>query len=255
MFQSYALWPHLTVERNVSFPAEVAGAAPRDWKALAAKHLGTVGLTRFAERRPAELSGGQRQRVALARVLASDARLVLMDEPLANLDPHLRATMEAEFLEFHRLSGATTVYITHDQREAMTMADLVVVMRQGRIRQAAPPVEIYRNPADSFVADFIGSTNLVPIETGAVLGRPLPGTRPKGVLSVRPEDIVLGPPEGAMLAGEVVFVRALGATVETFVQIAGQTLTAVGSPRGPRHAVGDMVGVTLPADACVVLAA
>ena len=254
VFQSYALWPHLTVERNVSFPAEVAGAAPRDWKALAAKHLETVGLTRFAERRPAELSGGQRQRVALARVLASDARLVLMDEPLANLDPHLRATMEAEFLEFHRLSGATTVYITHDQREAMGMADRIAVMMDGRFLQVDAPEMLYWRPATAEVARFIGRGALLPATrrggrvTAEGLGEVPARDNPAlgdgfCALFVRPEEVRLGE-HAAEDGAEARVVRAVyrGGLWELTLDLGGLRLEAV-SPARVR--VGDTVRATV----------
>jgi iron(III) transport system ATP-binding protein len=146
VFQSYALWPHLSVRDNVGFPVEAAGAGRRAARAQAAGHLVTVGLEDFADRRPAELSGGQRQRVALARCLAQGARTILMDEPLANLDPHLRAAMEEELSDFHRRTGATVLFITHDQREAFAVADRVAVMSRGRILQCAPPEEVYGAP-------------------------------------------------------------------------------------------------------------
>ncbi|WP_417518369.1 ABC transporter ATP-binding protein [Minwuia sp.] len=157
VFQSYALWPHMSVLKNVAFPIESAGSGRRSARSEAAVHLKTVELTPYAERRPAELSGGQRQRVALARCLASGARIVLMDEPLANLDPHLRDSMETELRLFHQRSGATTLYITHDQREAMALADTIAVMRDGRFEQIATPHDVYARPNSAFVADFVGT--------------------------------------------------------------------------------------------------
>ena len=160
VFQSYALWPHMSVRDNVAFPIETAGT-PRAAAAREAEaHLRAVGLESFAARKPADLSGGQRQRVALARCLASRARTVLMDEPLANLDPHLRAAMEEELRAFHRRAEVTTLYITHDQREAMALADQVAVMRAGRFEQVAPPEEVYARPATEHVARFIGRAAL-----------------------------------------------------------------------------------------------
>jgi len=156
VFQSYALWPHMDVLGNVAFPIEAAGASRAAARAKAARHLQSVDLEGFAERRPADLSGGQRQRVALARCLAAQARIVLMDEPLANLDPHLRAAMEEEMTAFHARAGATTLFITHDQREAMALSDLVAVMRAGRFEQIASPQELHDSPANAFVAGFIG---------------------------------------------------------------------------------------------------
>jgi iron(III) transport system ATP-binding protein len=156
VFQSYALWPHLDVRGNVAFPAEATGMSRADAARHADHHLATVALEDYATRRPADLSGGQRQRVALARCLAQGARTILMDEPLANLDPHLRQTMEEELVAFHRSSGATTLYITHDQREAMAVADRMAVMADGRFLQVGPPDEIYARPNSAQVARFIG---------------------------------------------------------------------------------------------------
>ncbi|MBO9463491.1 ABC transporter ATP-binding protein [Labrenzia sp. R5_0] len=164
VFQSYALWPHMNVAANVAFPLETAGETRSAVAARVAECLETVALTPFRQRKPAELSGGQRQRVALARCLAQGARTVLMDEPLANLDPHLRSTMEEELAAFHRASGATTLFITHDQREAMALADKVAVMWDGSILQADDPDTLYRRPNSKKVAGFIGRSTLVPVD-------------------------------------------------------------------------------------------
>jgi iron(III) transport system ATP-binding protein len=156
VFQSYALWPHMDVLGNIAFPIEAAGASGASARIAARQHLDAVDLSSFADRRPADLSGGQRQRVALARCLAAQARIVLMDEPLANLDPHLRAAMEEEMTAFHARAGATTLFITHDQREAMALSDMVAVMRAGRFEQVATPQDLHDRPTNAFVAGFIG---------------------------------------------------------------------------------------------------
>ena len=171
--------------------------------------------------------------------------------------------MQVELRQLQEQLGITTIVVTHDQREAMTMADLVVVMSEGRIRQAAPPVEIYRHPADSFVADFIGSTNLLELTRhngqAAFAGQPLPGlSLPEGQqtarLSIRPEDVHLTAPGRGALTGRVTFLRDLGGTIETFVEVAGTTLTVVSSPRErPQVTAGDEVGLDLPPESCVVL--
>ncbi|KZM52056.1 ABC transporter ATP-binding protein [Labrenzia sp. OB1] len=163
VFQSYALWPHMNVGANVAFPLETAGAKRSAVSERVAECLETVALSEFRQRRPAELSGGQRQRVALARCLAQGAGTVLMDEPLANLDPHLRSAMEEELAVFHAASGATTLFITHDQREAMALADKVAVMWDGEILQVADPDTLYRRPLSKRVAGFIGRSTLVPV--------------------------------------------------------------------------------------------
>lgn len=156
VFQSYALWPHMTVRDNVAFPLQTAGAAKNTARGQTEQYLAMVELTRFADRMPAALSGGQRQRVALARCLAQGAETILMDEPLANLDPHLRGAMEEELALFHRSARKTTLYITHDQREAMALADRVAIMWGGHILQADKPETIYDQPIDERVARFIG---------------------------------------------------------------------------------------------------
>ncbi len=155
VFQNYALWPHMTVAENVGYSLKVNGVARAERELRTTQALTLVGLDRFADRRPADLSGGQRQRVALARCLVARPTLVLLDEPLANLDVHLRATMEEEFRRFHRHSGATLLYITHDQREAMALADRIVVLEHGRVMQFASPQTLWREPANEMVATFI----------------------------------------------------------------------------------------------------
>jgi iron(III) transport system ATP-binding protein len=198
VFQSYALWPHMSVADNVAFPMRSAGLRGEALHKGARAHLRTVALEDLALRKPADLSGGQRQRVALARCLASGARTVLMDEPLANLDPHLRHRMEDELSAFHAASGATTLYITHDQREAMALADLLVVMDAGRFLQIAPPEEIYARPTSETVARFIGrGAVLLGQRLGNVLHLgpfALNGPGPEGPVKVliRPEDVTLG---------------------------------------------------------------
>lgn len=179
VFQSYALWPHLTVEGNVAFPYEAQGLRRADAKAKAADHIRTVALESLKDRKPAALSGGQRQRVALARCLAGEAQTILMDEPLANLDPHLRHEMEAELKAFHKRAAVTTLYITHDQREAMALADVMAVMDGGRFLQFGRPEDIYDRPQSETVAKFIGRGAVVDgvVERGAVhiAGRPASG--------------------------------------------------------------------------------
>ena len=264
VFQSLALFPHLTVGENIAYPLKLRGQGREERRQRADELLRLVQLPGLADRAIGQLSGGQRQRVAIARALALQPRLFLLDEPLSALDAKLREAMQLELRQLQQQLGITTIVVTHDQREAMTMADLVVVMGEGRVRQAAAPVEIYRRPADAFVADFIGSTNLVPIESdgngGALaFGHPVEGLKlPPGhraaTLSIRPEDVELTPDVSGRLAGRVGFVRDLGATVETFVDLGDRRIVAVSPPRTrPPFKPGDTVGVSLPADHCVVL--
>ena len=163
VFQSYALWPHMTVAENVAYGLNVAGVRDPERQRRVDAALALVELNGFADRPPALLSGGQRQRVALARCLVTEPSLVLLDEPLANLDVHLRAAMEREFAKFHERTGTTMIYITHDQAEAMALADRIAVMDRGHILQVATPSQLYREPADATVARFIGDGMVVPI--------------------------------------------------------------------------------------------
>ncbi|MEO4001519.1 ABC transporter ATP-binding protein [Mesorhizobium sp. CAU 1732] len=263
VFQSLALFPHLNVAENVAYPLRIRGIDKAQRQKRVDELLALIHLTGFGERPVAKLSGGQKQRVAIARALAHSPKLFLLDEPLSALDAKLREAMQVELRQLQQQLGITTIVVTHDQREAMTMADLVVVMGEGRIRQAAAPVDIYRKPADAFVADFIGSTNLLPVEVdgagrAAVLGHAVPDLIvpsgfSKGRISIRPEDVRLVPAGGA-LPGTVTFVRDLGGTIETFVETGGETIVAVTTPRERTgFAAGDAVGIQLPADACVVL--
>ena len=170
VFQSYALWPHMTVAENVGYALRVRRVPAADRRRKVAVCLDQVGLGHLAARRPAELSGGQRQRVALARCLAMDPAVVLLDEPLANLDAHLRESLQEEFRRFHRETGATMVYVTHDQGEAMAMADRVAVMDRGVLQQVADPETLYQCPATPMVARFVGRGTLVPARVIGPIG-------------------------------------------------------------------------------------
>jgi len=189
VFQSYALFPHLTVAENILFGLAVRRVRRAEQRARLEKVARMMGLWELLDRRPSQLSGGQQQRVALARAVISERPVCLMDEPLSNLDAKLRAEMRVEIRALQRRLGLTMVYVTHDQVEAMTMADLIVVMNAGRVQQAASPRALYARPANTFCARFIGTPpmNLIPAE--ALPTAPLP---PGGMLGVRPEDIHVG---------------------------------------------------------------
>jgi len=219
VFQSYALWPHMNVSENVAYGLTVAGVPAAERARRVAAALAQVELDGYGERPPALLSGGQRQRVALARCLVTEPSLVLLDEPLANLDVHLRASMEDEFARFHARTGTTMVYITHDQREAMALADRIAVMDRGRVLQLATPSQLYREPADATVASFIGAGMVVPVQVEAVdgtgtcrvdaLGMPMrmrcaAGTRPGAARAcLRAQDLALAPPGVPALAARI----------------------------------------------------
>jgi iron(III) transport system ATP-binding protein len=181
VFQSYALWPHMDVAANVAYALKVQGVPQAEREVRVRKALDLVGLSAFAARRPALLSGGQRQRVALARCLAMEPDIVLLDEPLANLDAHLRSAMEEEFAAFHRRTGATMVYITHDQAEAMALADRIAVMDRGRILQADTPRTLYREPVNEIVARFIGAGMVLPARVLGPAGKGLAEVEIRGV--------------------------------------------------------------------------
>ncbi|KRA00047.1 ABC transporter ATP-binding protein [Mesorhizobium sp. Root157] len=263
VFQSLALFPHLSVGDNIAYALRIRGKPKEEQRKRVEDLLALIHLPDFADRPVAKLSGGQRQRVAIARALALSPKLFLLDEPLSALDAKLREDMQVELRQLQQRLGITTIVVTHDQREAMTMADLVVVMGKGKILQAAPPIEIYRKPADAFVADFIGITNLLPIETDgagratvltAVAGLSLPAGMSKASLSIRPEDVGVAAPRSGALTGTVSFVRDLGGTIETFVDVGGTTIIAVATPRErPNVSVGQSVGIVLPPESCVVL--
>ncbi len=236
VFQSFALWPHMTVAGNVGYPLRVAGIRGPDYHRKVAEALAAVSLGPLADRRPAALSGGQRQRVALARCLVMRPRVVLLDEPLASLDPHLRTAMQAEFTRFHALTRATMIYVTHDQAEALALADQVAVMQHGRIAQLAPPRELYRAPASEFVARFVGGGAVVPAMVLSAQGdtaevellglrrrlRAAPGQRPGPALAcLRPEDLRIAA-DGA--AATLRAARYQGATTEAELDVGGQTV-------------------------------
>jgi len=199
VFQNYALFPHMTVRDNVGFGLKMAGTAKRDAGGRIEEALALVGLDRFADRLPAQLSGGQQQRVAVARALVNRPAVLLLDEPLGALDLKLRKRLQIELAEIHRDVGTTFVYVTHDQEEAMSMANRIAVMNEGRIEQVGTPHEIYHRPKSAFVADFIGESNFIEVEVGAggkaaldngaEVPAPEPRARGRATLMVRPESI------------------------------------------------------------------
>jgi putative spermidine/putrescine transport system ATP-binding protein len=171
MFQSYALFPHLTVLDNVAFSMKMAGVGKAERHAKAAQLLGLVDMGKYAQRLPAQLSGGQQQRVALARALITEPQILLLDEPLSALDPFLRVKMRAELKRLQKDLGISFIHVTHGQDEAMALADLIVVMNNGRIEQRGTPPEIFTRPATEFVARFIGGHNVMPGEGGKIAVR------------------------------------------------------------------------------------
>ena len=204
VFQDYALFPHMNVRDNVAYGLMVRGVARRARHARAEEILALVKLTGFGDRKPAQLSGGQRQRVALARALVNEPRVLLLDEPLGALDLKLREAMQDELKSLQQRLGITFVFVTHDQGEALSMADRVAVFNEGRVAQVGSPADIYDRPATRFVADFVGSSNVLPPEMTEAVGGP------RAWASLRPEAIRIAG-EGARLTGTVTGARYLGA--------------------------------------------
>ena len=240
VFQRYALFPHMTVAENIAFPLRMRRVARADREAAVRRALQMVKLDAHAARRPSELSGGQQQRVALARAIIFEPRVILMDEPLGALDKKLRQHMQTELRQLQRRLGATVIYVTHDQEEALTMSDRVAVMNGGRLVQLGPPRELYDQPADAFVADFIGEMNLLPgtVETvagpvcsvrtvaGLAMGTVAGAALPPGAearVAVRPEHVRLSP-GGAGLSGVVAQCVFNGANTAILVELPDQTM-------------------------------
>ncbi|QYZ70023.1 ABC transporter ATP-binding protein [Neotabrizicola shimadae] len=240
MFQSYALFPNLTVAGNVGFGLKVAGLPREKIAARVDEMLATVGLKGFGARYPYQLSGGQQQRVALARAIAPQPRVLLLDEPLSALDAKIRVSLRAEIRAIQRQLGISTLFVTHDQEEAMAMSDRVVVMTGGKADQVGTPAEIYSRPATRFVAEFIGALNVLQgvvtdpangqIDTAAgpvQLGRPVPRDRGAALaLGIRPEGLRLvngADPEGPLFIGRLVSRDFLGPIIRLRAQTEGGT--------------------------------
>lgn len=244
MFQSYALFPHMSVLENVRFGLRMAGDRSRaEQRGLAGRALERVRMDHLADRMPAQLSGGQQQRVALARAIAFEPRVLLLDEPLSNLDARLREDMQIELKELHRKLGLTTVFVTHDQEEAMSLSDRVVLMNAGIIEQEGSPAELYGSPRSSFAADFIGAANLLPATRSGAVATPHgtqvripvhgPASADEGSIMLRQEDLRISGRVGAdaPMAVDVVTHVYRGADVVYVVELAGRRLRAV----MPRH--------------------
>jgi sn-glycerol 3-phosphate transport system ATP-binding protein len=226
VFQNYALFPHLSVQENVAFGLKIRKISRSEIETRLSRVLSLLGLAALRDRKPSQLSGGQQQRVALARALVADARLCLMDEPLSNLDAKLRQSMRDELRALQQKLELSLVYVTHDQTEAMSMADRVVLLKDGKIEQIASPTVIYQQPASLFAAQFIGSTkmNVLPIEGGLISGTDVAVTAPPGAksLGVRPEDIGF---DGAIQA-TVTHTEFTGADLLVHMQVGSHPITA-----------------------------
>jgi putative spermidine/putrescine transport system ATP-binding protein len=243
VFQDSALFPHLNVRDNGAYVLMVRKVAKAERHAKAEAALELVKLGGYGDRRPGQLSGGQRQRVALARALVNQPRVLLLDEPLGALDLKLREQMQEELKALQHQLGITFVFVTHDQGEALSMADRVAVFNEGRIVQVGTPQDIYDQPRTRFVADFVGSSNVLPPELTARLGGA------DGWASLRPEAVRLVEPGAARIAGTVASVRYLGAATRVSVEVGGATLAALLPMGGPVPAPGAEVGLDWDGDA------
>jgi len=259
VFQSYGLYPNMTVFENISFPLRIRGTPAAQIKPAVLKAAAQVELTDYLDRRPKELSGGQRQRVALARAIVRQPKVFLMDEPLSNLDAKLRVTMRSHIKHLHHALGVTTIYVTHDQIEAMTLADRVVVMSRAEIQQIGTPEVIYNEPANLFVAGFIGSPSMNLI-AGALRdgvfeapGVSVPGfgtqSLPDVVLGVRAEDMAVTALAHAQIRAEVFSFELTGDSTLVMVRIGEQVVTARAG-KDYRVGIGEPVGFALKAEQC-----
>jgi multiple sugar transport system ATP-binding protein len=241
VFQSYALYPHMSVYKNIAFPLRMAGMDAGAIDAKVRQAAATLNLTDYLDRRPGQLSGGQRQRVAIGRAIVREPAAFLFDEPLSNLDAALRVTMRLEISELHNKLGATMIYVTHDQVEAMTMADKIVVLNKGAVEQVGSPLDLYRSPRNLFVAGFIGSPKMNLIEGPEAERR---GAR---TIGVRPEHMEMSRERGDW-KGQVTVAEHLGS--DTFLHVAVDgvgTLTARANGEfGVHH--GDTLFLTPPPD-------
>ncbi len=260
VFQSYALYPNMNVYENIRFPLRVRGIDPATHDERVRRASAMVELDEFLHRKPAELSGGQRQRVALARAIVREPNVFLMDEPLSNLDAKLRVSTRAQIKNLSHELAVTTIYVTHDQIEAMTLADRVVIMKKGVVQQVGTPVDIYDRPANTFVASFIGNPamNLVngTMENGTFVAK---GVRIDGLdapngpatLGFRAEDAGLGDSGHHEIEAPIYTLELLGDATMVTVRIGGE-FVAVRAPKDYRAEIGDPVSLAVPAGICHV---
>lgn len=272
VFQSLALFPQLSVGENIAYAMKIRGYPRAEREDRVRVLLDMIRLPDIADRRISQLSGGQRQRVAIARALALNPEIFLLDEPMSALDANLREAMQIELRQLQRELGITTVVVTHDQTEAMTMADEIVVMGKAEVLQTGSPLDIYKKPVDKFVASFIGTSNLLPAKIAGDSAR-IAGTAlkyahsgsdfPDGtdvLLMTRPEEVFIHPLSGRRpdnaIRGRVKFIRDIGATIEILVDCDGHEVISVLTPKDwPNVELGMDVYVEMPVSSCTVLAA
>lgn len=247
VFQDYALFPHMTVRENVGYGLMVKGVARRARDDKAEEMLALVKLAGYGDRKPAQLSGGQRQRVALARALVNEPRVLLLDEPLGALDLKLREAMQDELKTLQARLGITFVFVTHDQGEALSMADSLAVFNEGRIAQIGTPADIYAKPRTRFVADFVGSSNVLPPAVTQAMGGPARWS------SLRPEAIRLTSADGVALSGTVTAHRYLGAGSRISVAMNGTEIAVLVPTGHPVPQAGTQVGLAFDPTALHVM--
>ena len=257
VFQSYALYPNMNVYENIRFPLKVRGIDPKTHDERVRRASAMVELDDFLHRKPAELSGGQRQRVALARAIVREPNVFLMDEPLSNLDAKLRVSTRAQIKNLSHELAVTTIYVTHDQIEAMTLADRVVVMEKGVVQQVGSPTEIYDRPANTFVAGFIGNPAMNLIE-GSVVGGVFTAANTKiPGLNAADQNITLGfraedarvVDSGGQINAPIYTLELLGDATMVTVRI-GSKLVSVRADKNYRASIDDMVSIEVPAEIC-----
>ncbi|SFS05327.1 ABC transporter ATP-binding protein [Yoonia litorea] len=258
VFQSYALYPNMSVYENIRFPLKVRGIDPSTHNEKVMRASAMVELDDFLHRKPAELSGGQRQRVALARAIVREPNVFLMDEPLSNLDAKLRVSTRAQIKNLSHELAVTTIYVTHDQIEAMTLADRVVVMNKGVVQQVGTPTDIYDNPANTFVASFIGSPAMNLIDgtvSGGTFTAPKTSVAGTGLpdgdvtLGFRAEDASLATAGEGQITANIYSLELLGDATMITVRI-GPSLVSVKADKSFRAEIGDPVSIAIPHDQC-----
>jgi len=258
VFQSYALYPNMSVYENIRFPLKVRGIDPKTHDERVRRASAMVELDDFLHRKPAELSGGQRQRVALARAIVREPNVFLMDEPLSNLDAKLRVSTRAQIKNLSHELAVTTIYVTHDQIEAMTLADRVVVMKQGVVQQVGSPTEIYDRPANTFVAGFIGSPAMNLIEGQVVDGvfqaqhvkiDNVKGVSGSTILGFRAEDATIAEAGDGQINAPIYTQELLGDATMIAVRVGG-ALVSVKTDKSFRGEIGDMVSISVPQQIC-----